>query len=82
MNLGPAEVLIILGLVVLPLLAVLALVDAAVHPNWAWEEASQNKTLWVVLLVVGLFLSLVGTVLALIYLFGIRPQVVRAQHAR
>ena len=40
-------------------------------------RASQNKTLWVVLIAVGFVLCIVGVVLDLVYLLSIRPQLDR-----
>jgi hypothetical protein len=81
MNLGAPE-LLILSLGVVPFaLNVWGLVDAASRPGWAWQRSGQNQTLWIVLMVVGLFTCLVGAALALVYLLAIRPQVA-AQSAR
>jgi hypothetical protein len=68
----------IIAIVVL-VLVVVALVDAASRPAWAWEQAGQNKTLWIVLFVVGIPCGLVGLVAAVIYASSIRPRVVAAQ---
>ncbi len=58
-------------------LGVIALVDATRRPDDEWARASQNKTLWVVLIAVGFLLCVVGVVLDLVYLLGIRPQLDR-----
>ncbi|HEY3140421.1 MAG TPA: DUF2516 family protein, partial [Acidimicrobiales bacterium] len=56
------------------------IIDAASRPAWAWERAGQNKTLWIILQVVGLVVfGCVGHVVAIIYLVAIRPQLVQAQ---
>jgi hypothetical protein len=80
MNLGAPELIISLGLV--PLAFVLwAVIDAASRPDWAWQQASQNKTVWVVVPAVRLFVcGIVGLVMAIVSIVSIRPQVVRAQH--
>lgn len=54
-----------------------ALIDAAMRPTWAWEAAGQNKTLWIVLNVAGLFVC--GLVIGLVYLLAIRPKVASGQ---
>ena len=68
----------IIAIVVL-VLVVVALIDAASRPAWAWERAGQNKTLWIVLLVVGIPCPLIGLVAAVVYASSIRPRVVAAQ---
>jgi Protein of unknown function (DUF2516) len=69
---------LIISIVVL-VIVVIALIDAASRPAWAWEQAGQNKTLWIVLFAVGIFCGLVGLVAAVIYATSIRPRVVAAQ---
>lgn len=62
-------------LVVLVLVA-WALIDALTKPAWAWEAANQNRTLWIVVLVLGLICGgLIGLIAAIIYLTSIRPKV-------
>jgi len=79
MNLGAPE-LLILSLGVVPFaLNVWGLVDASSRPGWAWQRSGQNQTLWIVLMVVGLFTCLLGAALALVYLLAIRPQVAAQQ---
>jgi hypothetical protein len=58
-------------------LTVWALIDAAMRPDWAFRAAGHNKTLWIVLEAVGLFVC--GLVLSLVYLIAIRPSVQRQQ---
>ena len=53
--------------IVILVLVVVALIDAASRPAWAWERAGQNKTLWIVLLVVGIPCGLIGLVAAVVY---------------
>ncbi|HZM29951.1 MAG TPA: hypothetical protein VFB77_05645 [Acidimicrobiales bacterium] len=55
-----------------------ALVDAATKPTWAWEAAGQNKTLIIVLLVVGIFCTIVGLVTGIVWFASIRPKVLAA----
>jgi magnesium-transporting ATPase (P-type) len=65
--------------IVILVLVVVALIDAVSRPAWAWERAGQNKTLWIVLLVVGIPCGLIGLVAAVVYASSIRPRVVAAQ---
>jgi len=51
---GP-EILIVLVLLI-PGLGIWVAVDASSKPPWAFERAGQNKTLWIVLPLVGIFL--------------------------
>lgn len=78
MNLGAPELLILLTVVVPYGVIIWGIVDSASRPEWAWQGSGQNKTLWVVLQVIGFFFCLVGFILTLVYLITIRPQV--AQH--
>lgn len=78
MNLGAPELLIFLVAVVPLALTIWGIVDAASRPDWAWQRSGQNKVLWVVLQVVGLFVCL-GWILSIVYLAAIRPQVSRYQ---
>jgi hypothetical protein len=78
MSIGVPE-LLILGLLVVPFaLVVLALIDALSRPPWAWQQADQNKALWTVLLAVGVFVCGIGLVIALVYAFMVRPQLIEA----
>jgi Protein of unknown function (DUF2510) len=58
-------------------LPIWSLVDASSRPDWAWQASGQNKTLWIVLNVVGLVFC--GIIIGLIYLVAIRPKVAAAQ---
>jgi len=57
------------------------LVDASSHPAWAWDQARQNKTLWIVLQAVGVLFCFVGVILSIVYLAAIAPQVRAAERA-
>ena len=71
-------VFIILGLAALGL-TIWGVVDALQRPDAAWAAAGQNKTTWVVLMIVLAFLCGLGWVVALIYLLSIRPKLIAAQ---
>jgi hypothetical protein len=76
----PSEIFGVDGLVILLfpvcfVLALWALIDAAIRPSQVFQAAGQNKTLWIVLPIVGMFLFvLVGGVLGIVYLTAIRPK--------
>jgi hypothetical protein len=69
-------IFLVLGLAAV-VLSIWALVDTLSRPAWAWEASGQNKTLWIILNIVGFFIC--GLVIALIYLLAIRPKVAAAQ---
>ena len=61
---------IVLLIIVVP---VWAITDAAIRPGAAWQATGRSKTVWLVLLVVTFFLFIpVSTVIAIIYLASIR----------
>jgi hypothetical protein len=52
-----------------------ALLDAVGEPRYAWERAHQNRSLWLVLLGVGLlFCGIVGYLAAVVYFASIRDR--------
>ena len=57
------------------ILVIWGVIDAASRPRWAWEQAGQNKTLWIVLQAVGVLFCVFGLVFAIIYLASISPKV-------
>lgn len=63
------------------LLSIVALIDAARRPVDVWDAAGQTQSLWVVLSALGIVIWPAGLVLALVYLFVIRPQLVAATRA-
>ncbi|HWB67363.1 MAG TPA: DUF2516 family protein [Mycobacteriales bacterium] len=64
---------LVIGLAML-VVKVWALVDATTHPDAAYQAAGKlNKTAWIVILVIGLFFSLLGLIAALVYLLDVRP---------
>lgn len=73
-GLGPAELFLILVVLVFLVIPVWAIVDALVRPANQWAAAGQSKVLWVMLLIVGtVAFALGGLVLALVYFVSIRP---------
>jgi hypothetical protein len=74
---GP-EILIVLFLLV-PAIAIWVAIDASSKPEWAFERAGQNKTLWIVLPLVGIFLCGIVTIgVAIVWFASVRPKVVAA----
>jgi Protein of unknown function (DUF2516) len=56
--------------------ALWALIDAATRPGPAFQAAGQNKVLWIILPIVGLFFFfVVGGILGIVYLAAIRPKI-------
>ena len=57
-----------------------ALIDAATRPESAYVAAGkQSKTFWLVCLVLGLFLTLIGLIAAIVYLVDVRPAIRNAR---
>lgn len=55
---------------------VAALVDVAMRPTGAFTAADkQTKMFWVLVLVLGLFVTLVGVIAAIVYFVDVRPAV-------
>lgn len=55
-----------------------ALVLCLRYPQWAWAEAGHARAMWLLLLVLGLFLPILGWLLAVWFLFSTAPSVRRA----
>ena len=60
------------GILVL-ILTVWALVDAATKPDAAWAAAGKSKSTWIVVLAIGIIFGCVGLVASIIYLVSVRP---------
>lgn len=57
-------------------LRVFALIDAIARPESAYVSAGkQTKVFWVVLLVVGLLITIVGLIASIVYLVDVRPAI-------
>lgn len=75
---------VIVGVIVLATVGVTvwAIVDACRHSEEAWSRTGQSRPLWVVLLAGGwLVTGIGGLVLALVYLFAVRPRLVASERA-
>lgn len=55
-----------------------ALVTCLRYPHWAWEDAGHSRFVWLVLLIVGLFLPLLGFAFAVWFLMSTSVQVSRS----
>jgi len=83
MNMGPAELGIILVILAIPLgivLVVWGLVDVSTRPPEAWEAIGQNRTMWLVAMIVGVFVCL-GWLVAGVYLLAVRPKLAEAMRS-
>ena len=64
------------------LLCLIGFFDVRRRPDWAWQEAGQNRTLWVVLTILGFLMGMgffAGWIIAITYFFVIRPKVALAE---
>ncbi len=53
-----------------------ALIDSVLHPDSAYvANGKQTKMFWILVLVLGFFLSLVGLIAAIVYFVDVRPAV-------
>ena len=75
---GLIVIVVLLGFAALGV-TIWGVVDALQRPDAVWAAAVQNKTTWVVLMIVLAFLCGLGWVVALVYLFSIRPKLIAAQ---
>ena len=66
----------LLILVVVLVIPIWALVDAASRPSGAFTAAGSSKGMWIALIVLlTLFTGIIGVVLSIVYLTSIRPKV-------
>jgi hypothetical protein len=62
--------------VVTRLVVLAALIDSLLHPDGAYvASGKQTKWFWVLVLVLGFFISLVGLIAAIVYFVDVRPAV-------
>jgi hypothetical protein len=69
---------VVLVALAIPALCIWAAVDAAGHPDWAFEAAGTSKTLWIVLPIAGLFVCVLGVVAAIMWLTTYKGRVENA----
>lgn len=72
-----------LVLVALPLgISVVALLDVARRPQWAWALADRNQALWLAAVLIGVLSVIGGLVVSGWYLLRVRPVVAAAEMGR
>ena len=60
-------------------LSVVALLDAARRPQWAWALAERNQVAWMTMILLGTLLACAGVAISAWYLWKVRPVVARAE---
>jgi hypothetical protein len=68
-NIGLPELVLLLVILLVMVLPIWSVLDAALRPDGAWQAAGQSKVVWVLVI---LFMPLVGS---LIYFAAVRPKV-------
>jgi len=72
--------LLVLGI---PLaVSVIALLDAARRPQWAWSLAERNQLMWLAMILVGVLSVVLGLGISGWYLLRVRPVVAAAESGR
>ncbi len=67
-------------LVSIPLaISVVALLDAARRPQWAWSLAERNQVMWIAMILVGVLSVVLGLGISGWYLWRVRPVVAAAE---
>lgn len=67
-------------LVGIPLaISVIALLDAARRPQWAWSLADRNQLMWLAMILVGVLSVVLGLGISGWYLLKVRPVVAAAE---
>jgi hypothetical protein len=61
--------------------SIVAVVDSASRPAWAYQQAGFEKVLWVTLSAIGIVLSWIGVAGAIWYFVSVRDKVAAAQGA-
>ncbi len=70
-------------LVTLPLaVSVLALLDVARRPQWAWALAGRRQVVWLAGLLFATFTVVGGLALSVWYLVRVRPEIAAAEQGR
>lgn len=63
-------------------LTLLALLDAARRPQWAWALAERNQVAWMTMILLGVLLVCGGIAVSGWYLWKVRPVVAAAEEGR
>jgi hypothetical protein len=67
-------------LVGIPLaISLIALLDAARRPQWAWSLADRNQLMWLAMILVGMLSVVLGLGISGWYLLRVRPVVAAAE---
>jgi hypothetical protein len=67
--------ILIIGLAI-RVLVIWALIDILIRPGVAFPAAGkQTKWLWILFMVIGLFITLVGVIAGIVYFIDVRPAV-------
>jgi hypothetical protein len=59
-----------------------ALLDAARRPQWAWSLADRNQTIWIALILLGVFSVVGGLAICAWYFWRVRPVVAGVEAGR
>lgn len=70
-----------IGFLVGPIVSIVAVIDAAQRPAWAYQQVGYDKVVWVTLAATGIVFSWLGVGVAVAYLVGVRPKVAVAQQS-
>lgn len=79
MTIGPGELAVIAFVLVGPVISIIAVIDSANRPGWAYQQAGYEKVLWVTLSALGIVFLWFGMIGAIWYLASVRPKVASAQ---
>lgn len=63
-------------------LTLVALLDAARRPQWAWALAERNQVAWMTMILLGVLLVCGGIAVSGWYLWKVRPVVAAAEEGR
>lgn len=63
-------------------LTLVALLDAARRPRWAWALAERNQVAWMTMILLGVLLVCGGILVSGWYLWKVRPVVAAAEEGR
>ena len=62
--------------------SLIALLDAARRPQWAWSLADRNQVMWLAMILVGVLSVVLGLGISGWYLLRVRPVVAAAERGR
>jgi hypothetical protein len=78
---GTVGLIVVLVLLSGVVVSIVAVVDSASRPAWAYQQAGFEKVLWVTLSAIGIVLSWIGVAGAIWYFVSVRDKVAAAQGA-